>query len=132
MSKMISAFGAAAIAGIVGLTSVFPASAAPIAPARIHVTSDVDLAQYRHSDDDKPRWKKRHNNRHDRVERRHDRRHYRAERRHDRWNDRAVWRHERRGYWNGHRGYREYRRGYRRHSDGYYYSPEVFQLFFRF
>ncbi|MDQ0323656.1 hypothetical protein QO002_005863 [Pararhizobium capsulatum DSM 1112] len=129
MKKMISALGAAAIAAIVGLTSVFPASAAPIAPTRVQVTSDVDLVEHRHSDNGKSEWKRRHNNRHDHAERRHDRRHYRAEGRHNRWDDRAEWRHERRGYWHGHRGYREYRRGYRRHNDGYYYSLDVFQLF---
>jgi hypothetical protein len=108
MNKMISAFGAATIAVVVGMTTFNTATAAPIAPAHIQVTSDVEMA--RHRDEYRPRWKQRHHN----------------------WHERAERRHERRGYWNGYRGYREYRRGYRRHSDGYYYSPEVFQLFFRF
>ncbi len=120
MRKIIQTVGAAAIAMVVGLTTFTPVSAAPFAPATAQVTSDVQAVQYRHSDDHKPRWKKRHERRHDRIERRHDRRHDRAERRK-----------ERRGYWNGHRGYREYRRGYRRHTDGYYYSQDVFQIIIR-
>ena len=131
MKKIIQTLGAAAISIVVGLTSFAPVSAAPFVPARSEVTSDVQTVHYRHNDD-RPRWKKRHHRRHDRVERRYDRRDYRFDRRHDRRHYRAERRHERYGYWNGHRGYREYRRGYRRHSDGYYYSPEVFQLFFRF
>lgn len=131
MKKIIQTVGAAAIAMVIGLTTFMPVSANPLVPAKAQVTSDVQAVQYRHSDDDKPRWKKRQERRHDRVERRHDRREYRFDRRHDRRHDRAERRQERRGYWNGHRGYREHRRGYRRHSDGYYYSQDVFQLFLR-
>jgi hypothetical protein len=131
MRKIIQTVGAAAIAMVVGLTTFMPVSAAPYVPAQAQLTSNVEMAQYRHGDDDQPRWKKRQNNRHDRAERRHDRRSDRFDRRYDRRHDRAERRHERRGYWNGHRGYREHRRGYRRHSDGYYYSNDVFQLFIR-
>jgi hypothetical protein len=129
MKQIIQTIGAAAIAVVVGFTS-FTATAAPIA-TRAHIASDVELAQYRHSDHNIPRWKKRQHDRQQRVEGRRDRRHDRAEQRHDRRHDR-VERHQRQyGYWNGHRGYREYRRGYRRHSDGFYYSNDVFQLFLR-
>jgi hypothetical protein len=131
MNKIFQTVGAAAVAMLVGLTTFTAASAAPFTPAQVQVTSDLQVAQYRHRDDDRPRWKKRQERRHDRVERRHDRREYRFDRRHDRRHDRAERRHERRGYWNGHRGYREHRRGYRRHSDGYYYSQDLFQLFLR-
>jgi hypothetical protein len=110
MKKILQTVGAAAIAMVVGLTTFTTASAAPFAPAQVHVTSDVQAAQYRHSNDDKPRWKKR-------QERRHDRRAERYE--------------NRRGYWKGHRGYREHRRGYRRHTDGYYYSQDVFRIIIR-
>jgi hypothetical protein len=72
--------------------------------------SDVQSAQYRHRDDDKPRWETR-------QEHRHDRRTERCE--------------NRRGYWKDHRGYRELRRGNRRHSDGYYYSKDVFRIIIR-
>ncbi|KQY40761.1 hypothetical protein [Rhizobium sp. Root483D2] len=109
MNTTIKTLGAAAIAVMVGLTSFMPASAAPVRANDVQLSSSVELAQYRQRDSDAPRWKKRHQNRHDRAERRK----------------------ERRGYWNGHRGYREHRRGYRRHSDGYYYSPEVFRLYIR-
>ncbi|MCD7110664.1 hypothetical protein LRX75_16650 [Rhizobium sp. DKSPLA3] len=109
MTKMTHMLGAAAVAVVLGLTSFTTASAAPVVPAPVQLTSDAQLAQYRDRDE-RPRWKKRY-------ERRHDRR---------------VERHEsRRGYWRGHRGYREARRGYRRHSDGYYYAPEVFRLIIR-
>lgn len=117
MKSIVSALSAAAIAVVIGLTSFTPSSAAPVAQPRIQMTSGVEVAQYRHRDDDQPRWKKRQ---YDRQDRGRDRRHDRVERRHDRP-----------GYWNGHRGYREHRRGYRRHSDGYYYAPSVFQLFIR-
>lgn len=110
MRKITQIFGAAAIATVVALTTFTAASAAPFAPVQVQMKSDVQSAQYRHRDNDKPRWKKR-------QERRHDRRVERYE--------------NRRGYWKGHRGYREHRRGYRRHSDGYYYSPEVFRLIIR-
>lgn len=120
MNRIFSALSAAAIAVVIGVTSFTTATAAPLAQPRIQMTSDIEAAQYRHRDDDQPRWKKRQHSRQDRVERGRDRRHDRVERRHDRP-----------GYWNGHRGYREHRRGYRRHSDGYYYAPSVFQLFIR-
>jgi hypothetical protein len=106
MRKIIQTLGAAAIAAVVGMTT-FTATAAPVAPVGVQLTSNVEMAQYRQRNDDKPRWKKPQKRMHDRVEHRQDRR----------------------GYWNGHRGYREKRRGYRRHSDGYYYAPEVFKLF---
>ncbi|MGV8938558.1 MAG: hypothetical protein ACOH2J_15670 [Allorhizobium sp.] len=109
MRKIIQSISAAAIAAIVGLTTFTGATAAPIVQTHVEITSNIELAQYRRHDNERPRWKNRQERRHDRVERRHDRR----------------------GYWNGHRGYREHRRGYRRHSDGYYYAPEVFQLFIR-
>lgn len=109
MRKIIQSVGAAAIAIVVGLTTFTPVSAAPFVPAQGQVMSDVQSVQYRHNDNDKPRWKKRQDRRHDRAERRQ----------------------ERRGYWKGHRGYREHRRGYRRHSDGYYYAPGVFQIIIR-
>ncbi|WEZ85891.1 hypothetical protein P6U16_23160 (plasmid) [Rhizobium sp. 32-5/1] len=107
MRKIIQIIGAAAVAVVVGLTTFTPVSAAPFVPAGRQVTSDVQTVQYRHRDDDGPRWK-----------RRYERRHYRAERRYDR-----------RGYWNGHRGYREHRR-HRRHYDGYYGGPG-FQIIIR-
>ncbi len=133
MKKLIKTVGAAAIAMVVGLTAFTPVSAAPFAPAKSQVTSDVRLVQDRYGDDDDGEqvWKKRQHNRNDQAERRHNRRDDRFDRRHDRRHDRAERRHERRGYWNGHRGYREYRRGYRRHTDGYYYSKDVFRLFIR-
>lgn len=129
MRKIIQSIGAAAVAVVVGLTTFTPVSAAPFAPAKSQVTSDVRLVQDGYGDDDDGEqvWKKRQNDSQDRYDRRSDRFDRRQDRRHDR-----VERHqERRGYWNGHRGYREHRRGYRRHSDGYYYSNDVFQLFLR-
>jgi hypothetical protein len=129
MNRVVSALSAAAIAVVVGLTSFTPASAVPVSPAREQVTSDVQLAQYRHSDDDQPRWKRRHYDRQDRVGRHNNR--YDRDRRDYRRHDRMERRHDRRGYWNGHRGYREHRRGFRRHTDGYYYAPSIFELFLR-
>ncbi|WP_318415120.1 hypothetical protein [Rhizobium sp. PL01] len=120
MNRIVSALSGAAIAVVVGLTSFNPASAGPV--ARAQVTSDVQLAQYRHRDDDQPRWRDRQYDRQDRAGRHSNR--YDRDRRDYRRDDR-------RGYWNGHRGYREHRRGYRRHSDGYYYAPSVFELFLR-
>ncbi len=131
MNKIFQTVGAAAVAMVLGLTTFTPVSAAPFARAQVQTSSDAQAVQYRHSDDDQPRWKKRQHNRNDRAERRHDRRDDRYDRRYDRRHDRAERRQERRGYWNGHRGYREHRRGYRRHSDGYYYSQDLFQLFLR-
>ncbi len=119
MPKILKTVGAAAVAAVLGLTAFTPMSAAPFVPAQVQTSSDAQAVRYREKDN-VPRWKKRHYNRHDRVEGRRDRRHYRAERHQDR-----------RGYWNGHRGYRQHRRGYRRHSDGYYYAPSVFQLYIR-
>jgi hypothetical protein len=106
MTKIIQTLGATAIAVVVAMTA-FTATASPVSPVDADIAANVEMAQYRHHNDDKPRWKKPEKRRHDRVEHRQDRR----------------------GYWNGHRGYREHRRGYRRHSDGYYYAPEVFNLF---
>lgn len=106
MKKIISGFGAAAIAAIMTVVGVAPVSAAPIVPQSTQVTSDVQLAQHRN--DHRPEFR-RDRDRRDRMDRRRDRP----------------------GYWNGHRGYREHRRGYRRHSDGYYYAPSVFKLYIR-
>jgi hypothetical protein len=131
MKKIIQTLGAAAISIVVGLTPFTPVSAAPFPAVKVQTSSDAQAAQYRNSDDDQPRWKKRQNKRNDRAERRQERRENRYDRRNDRRHDRAERRQERRGYWNGHRGYREARRGYRRHSDGYYYSQDLFQLFLR-
>lgn len=129
MNRIVSALSAAAIAVVVGLTSFAPAFAVPVSPTKSQVTSDVQLAQYRHKDDDQPRWKKHQYNRQDRAGRHNNR--YDRDRRDYRRHDRMERRHDRRGYWNGHRGYREHRRGYRRHTDGYYYAPSVFELFLR-
>jgi IS5 family transposase len=109
MTKFTQVLGAAAVAAVLGLTSFTTASAAPVVPAPIQLTTDAQQVQYRDRDG-RPRWMKR------------------AERRHDRRVERRI---ERRGYWRGHRGYREARRGYRRHTDGYYYAPEVFRLVIR-
>jgi hypothetical protein len=130
MKKIIQSIGAAAVAMVVGLTTLTPVSAAPFAPINAQSTSDARLVQDRYGDDDDGEqvWKRRSDNR---IESRHDRRGDGYDRRYDRRHDRVERRQERRGYWNGHRGYREHRRGYRRHSDGYYYSNDVFQLFIR-
>lgn len=110
MKNTIETMGAAAIAMVVGFTTFTAASAASIAPARLEMKSEIQVTQYRHRDDHKPRWNRQ-------QERRHDRRAERSE--------------DRRGYWKGHRGYKEHRRDYRRHSDGFYYSPDVFRIVIR-
>ena len=129
MNRIVSALSAATIAVVVGLTSFTPAFALPVSPTQAQVTSDMQLAQYRHRDDDQPRWRERQYDRQDRAGRHNNR--YDRDRRDYRRYDRMERRHDRRGYWNGHRGYREQRRGYRRHTDGYYYAPSVFELFLR-
>lgn len=131
MRKIIQTIGAAAVAMVVGLTTFTPVSAAPLAPAKSQVTSDVRLVQdwYDDDDDGEQVWRRQHN-RNDRAERRHDRRDDGFDRRYDRRHDRAERRHDRRGYWNGYRGYREHRR-YDRHYDGYYGEPSGFQIIIR-
>ncbi|WP_162718085.1 hypothetical protein [Rhizobium sp. AN80A] len=106
MDRKISRIGTALVAVVMAASSFGLASAAPLSARHTHVTSGMELVQYR--DDHRRDWRRDHHPR-DRYERRYDRR----------------------GYWNGHRGYREYRKGYRRHSDGYYYPRSVFQLYIR-
>ncbi|MDO9415075.1 hypothetical protein [Pararhizobium sp.] len=101
MKTIFKAIGAAAVALVIGFTSLTPAVAAPVVAKPAGLTSNVELAQY--YDDYRPRWK-----------RRHDRRHYGYERRHNRHS-----------YWNGHRGYREHRR----YRDGLSFGNRHFRLY---
>ncbi|WP_420962103.1 BA14K family protein [Brucella sp. IR073] len=118
MKRFLSAICSVILGLAVALTSIVPASAAPLRAVEVEPASKVVEVQHRE-------W-------------RHGRHHWRDRRG---WHGRPGWRHGprpgyrhgwhrgyRSGYWRGYRGYRYYRPGYRRYNDGWWYPLAAFGL----
>ncbi|WFR94105.1 hypothetical protein [Rhizobium tumorigenes] len=115
MKKILTGFAAAALAAMVGLSGVAPASATPMPALTMVGGADVATVQY---DPDAPPPRRMNRDRRGHNGYRND--------------DRPGFRHgpprDRRGNWNGYRGYEQRRPGYRRHSDGFWYPSGAFRI----
>lgn len=115
MKKIFTGFAAAALAAMIGLSGIAPASAAPLSAITVTRTSDVATVQY-NPDAPPPR----------RMDR--DRRGRPGYRNENRPGFRRGPPRDRRGNWNGYRGYEQRRPGYRRHNDGFWYPSGAFRI----